>query len=663
MMLLPARTARVAIALALTLALPAPALAAPEPATSSIADYYAALTRAGLIDTGAGDAAGLAAAVAAAEKLLRAGNSIDAAVALYAVVDGPRYQALTAQVEYQSAEYYLAVALATAGAYDAALTYFVRVMKRGPRTLYFTPAHRRSVDIAIETRDYDKVLGLLASIELAGSLPVGAIGEEAYLRARQAYQRGATMGAPEYDRAERELNEVSRKSRLYSSALYLRGVMRARRGQFRRAAQAMCEIVDTPDGNTFTFVVDDRYFTIKDLARLGLGRIAHERGEYDDAYYHYFQIPDDSERLHEALFEAAWSMYQKRELVTARDLVKEFLREFPTSPLAHEARLLAGYIELADCEFDVAQKFYDRLVVDLKPVVDTLDRMRKDPALRRSLFERALARHRAQRADPDATPSLDPGNPRDQIVANLRLDPKFMRLNAAVAGLRNAAGSAPHVVQAWRELARATGKIEVTATVAQPSSDGDAGVLLEDVRRLRLHVDLARARLHRGRRDNTIAADAAIEEEIRLDELDKAITDLEARVSAAATAADDELAAATSSDLVPMVTADLARARQLRRSADELMERLEAAADRRAAATLDRLYADTRRIYDKARLGKIDAVIGQKRSLDIEVQDLAAGRYPAELHGRLWEQGLIGDDEEFWPFEGEYWADEYEGWQ
>ncbi len=68
-------------------------------------------------------------------------------------------------------------------------------------------------------------------------------------------------------------------------------------------------------------------------------------------------------------------------------------------------------------------------------------------------------------------------------------------------------------------------------------------------------------------------------------------------------------------------------------------------------------------MLDKAKLGKIDAVIGQKRKLDIEVQDLAAGRFPPELHGRLWNAGLIGDDEEYWPFEGEFWADEYEGWR
>ena len=71
-------------------------------------------------------------------------------------------------------------------------------------------------------------------------------------------------------------------------------MIRARRGEYKGSAEAMCEIAATPDNDKFTFVVDDRYFTVKDLARLGLGRLAHEHGEYDDAYYHYFQIPDDS---------------------------------------------------------------------------------------------------------------------------------------------------------------------------------------------------------------------------------------------------------------------------------------------------------------------------------------------------------------------------------
>src|SRR5678809_1354774 len=166
------------------------------------------------------------------------------------------------------------------------------------------------------------------------------------------------------------------------------------RDRYKEAAEAMCEVAGTPDNDKLTFVVDDRYFTVKDLARLGLGRIAHEKSEYDDAYYHYFQIPEDSAYLPDALFEASWSMYQKRELATARDLVHEFLATFPSSPLWPEASLLSGYVELADCKFDASQKWYDALTAKLQPIVNEIDRVRKDPALRKQLFTTALTRYR-----------------------------------------------------------------------------------------------------------------------------------------------------------------------------------------------------------------------------------------------------------------------------
>jgi hypothetical protein len=113
----------------------------------------------------------------------------------------------------------------------------------------------------------------------------------------------------------------------------------------------------------------------------------------------------------------------------------------------------------------------------------------------------------------------------------------------------------------------------------------------------------------------------------------------------------------------PLIEADIAEARRLDRSAHELAKKLEEAGDQLAQAAVEKLYMETRKVLDKAKLGKIDAVIGQKRKLDIEVQDLAAGRFPEELIGRLWNTGMIGDDEEYWPWQGEYWADEYAGWR
>ncbi len=62
----------------------------------------------------------------------------------------------------------------------------------------------------------------------------------------------------------------------------------------------------------------------------------------------------------------------------------------------------------------------------------------------------------------------------------------------------------------------------------------------------------------------------------------------------------------------------------------------------------------------RARIGRIDAVMGSKRRIEIQIESLAAGRFPPELVDPLRIQGLLRDDEEYWPFEGELWTDEFE---
>jgi tetratricopeptide (TPR) repeat protein len=243
---------------------------------------------------------------------------------------------------------------------------------------------------------------------------------------------------------------VSRKSRLYSSSVYLRGVLRVRQGKLKDATEAFCEIATTPDQDTFTFYIDDRYFGIKDLAQLGAGRIAHEEGRYDDAYYHYFQIPDDSDRLPEALFEAAWSMYQKTELRTARDLVNDFLKQFPTSPLVPEALLLGGYIELADCKFDEARKKFEALAQEMGPLLVSVEYAQGASSMRRTLMTRALERVGPRGPIAAARPLT--AAPDDRLLALLRLDPALVRLNETLAGIRREAALSSYAVTAWREL-------------------------------------------------------------------------------------------------------------------------------------------------------------------------------------------------------------------
>ncbi len=70
-----------------------------------------------------------------------------------------------------------------------------------------------------------------------------------------------------------------------------------------------------------------------------------------------------------------------------------------------------------------------------------------------------------------------------------------------------------------------------------------------------------------------------------------------------------------------------------------------------------------RELLRRARLTHIDAVIGKKKKLEIEIANLRQGRFPADLFATLQLEGLMGDDEEYWPFEGEYWSDEYENYK
>jgi TolA-binding protein len=624
---------------------PASGRSADRAVDSALVAYFQALAADKLIDVDSGNLTTLRAELGTAEGLLRAGASLEAAVALFSIVESPRYAAFGDFVEMQNAEYDLALALLKSGSYGAALTALERVLARGPSALYWGPAHRRAVDLALETREHASVLARLEaspgpSPSAGEPIPVSAAGERAYLRGRIAYDAG------KLDEADAALQSITKKA-------------------------AMCEIAATPDDDKFSFVVDDRYFTVKDLARLGLGRLAHEQSEFDDAYYHYFQIPEDSTYLSEALFEAAWSMYQKRELATARDLVAEMLRSFPTAPMWPEASLLAGYVELADCKFDDSQAWYDKLVAKLDPIVAEMDRVRKDPAARRRLVASALTRWREQKklgtVDGTKQGSQVAGDVDDELVALLRLDPSFVRLADAVTGAQRLVGEAARGTQLWQGVTRQVQTAKVGKITAGTSSEEDAltdaTAVAQEYHRLAEAAERALAELARARRAGVISAADAAAEDQRLTELLAKIRTKRTEARAAADAAATALPGGATAGLRPLLERDVAEARRLDRSSSDLVEKLLVASDALSLRMIERLYKDTRRVLDKARLGKVDAVIGQKRKLDIQVQDLASGRFPAELIGRLWNAGQIGDDEEVWPMEGEYWADEYEGFR
>jgi hypothetical protein len=634
------------------------------------AAYLEELEKRGLIDKTAGSAKKLAEEVRLADEELVRGEAALAAARLYAIVEAPRYQDFSESDDFQDAEYRLGQALARGGSYDGARRYYLRSIARGKDAPFYVAALRGYVDVCLEGKT---LATCVAELDRAGA--VDANEEIAYLRGRAAFE-GVTQ-----DNAEEELAKVSPKSRFYSSALYLRGVARVKRRDFAGAKDAFCAIADVKDGDSLRFYIDGRYYALKDLARLALGRLAHEEKRDDDAFYHYFLIPQDSPRLAEALFEAAWSSLQRREYDLGARLVEAFLKEFPDSPRVAEARLLFATLQVKTCRFADAEKGFDRFLVEHEPMVAAIDRALSDASVRQELAQKLLEREaralaalrdaerdrggragqpltEKEREKAAAQKTLDrkdapPKSLEDRLAELLEIDPRFFRLAQLTRGLEIGAADAASAQKSWQALAARLGGQRV-----QTSGTGMlAPELLTRSRELAADIARARAALRRAKG----APEAA--------PLKEALAALETRqrtlLSSVERAVQHEPAERDGAQkgLEPMVRADLDRAAELGGDVARLQSKIDKAAGTLLEKALHDLRGRMEDLLRRARLGKIDAVVGQKRRLEKQIEDLAAGRFPPELFGKLHLEGLIGDDEEYWPPEEEIWLDEYENYK
>jgi predicted transcriptional regulator len=544
--------------------------------------------------------------LAAAEDDLVTGNAEVASVRLYKIVESQRFAQFEYAPDYATAELTLARALIRAGGTKSAERYLLRVLARGVKAPQFAPAYRALVDIALETKEEAEILAVLDHYdqERGEALPHDSAAEHAYLAGKVAYEAGQSA------HAESLFGEVDRQSRFYAAALYFRGLIQARQSHFASARRNLCEIVEQADQDRFTFFIDGRYFAVKDLAYLALGRIAHEQQKYDDAYYFFFRVPTDSDRLPDALFEASWSMFQKGEYEAAGAFLDEFDQTFPASPLAPDVMLLHAMIDLKSCKFDTVRATLDKFVKVYGPIEAQVTVLLKDPSKRAALYRRLLSK-------------ASIATPHDPIADLLKVDPRFYKFYGDIQALDREVGTIPNQVAIWDELtAHEKGETE--------GADATEAVrLVQDVESLR---PLA-------------AGDPEMEERVSqlADEAHRA-----ARLKNVGNGPFAKEAAAT--------LALSAEARQLR-------AHLVAATGVIATKALVDLDRRLRDLLRQARLTQIDAIIGKKKKLEIEIEHLRDGRYPAELFATLQLEGLMGDDEEYWPFEGEYWSDEYENYK
>jgi hypothetical protein len=393
---------------------------------------------------------------------------------------------------------------------------------------------------------------------------------------------------------------------------------------------------------------DEKFFAVRDLARLGLGRIAHEQGRNDDARYYYYLVPRDSDRLAEALYEAATTRYEKKDYDGAHELIEELAGLGVHHRYEDEAWVLDAWIDLARCRFADADKKLVTFLARYEPVRDAARRLAESDASMQRLLS-------AVHSGTDAA-GAEVGGVSTEVVravaALVRIDVAYDRVLERRAVLEREASGLVNASAAVGDMQRAIATNGGVRPATEQAPDDEQKA--REARAALEGVDRQLAELS--------AAHAPPEQ---LAPMKQELSALQARFEQARNQqrASDASSSSTPSgqDLPDLLRADTALAAELQ---PRIAAARKALADEESALAKDALHRlDLRlsRLLRRARLGRIESVLGRKRALEVEVEAIRLGFLPQDAVDSLDAARFLEDNEEYWPFEGDDWPDEYVG--
>jgi hypothetical protein len=574
------------------------------------------------------------------EEKLSVGRRDEAIGDLVYLVESPRFEPFASSEEGKSALFLLGDALAVAGALQPARGYLTRLLKGDPGDTTYRRAVHSLVDAGLASDRPEVISKDLDAVP--PSAPAELTGDVSYLRGRAAQLQKKP------DEALAAYAKVAEKSRFWAQATYLSGVLEVERQNFKRGEQLFCKVADkkqTPK-RAALFGGSD-FFRVRDLARLGLGRVAHEQYRFDDARYYYYLVPHDSENITEALYETATTRYEAKDYDGAREALDDLKRLKVNHVYEDEAYILDSYVDLATCHFPQADKKLDGFIKRYEPVRDAARRIAKDGAAMKALVDAVRGG-----ADPGSAGLGVPDDTARALGSLLRVDSGYGRaarrlslLDHQLSGLR----------RSMTELDEVSSKLSAQKETHAQSDAGLSASPADKVARVESQMRELKRLLREAERTGKKGSD--------LEVLSKELSGLEVQARAARASLSEGAAApaAKGVDLPGLIAAD----RQLATELYQKSAALRLAAEKQqldlAQDAMVRLDMRLSRLLRRARLGRIETVLGKKRALEVEIEALSQGLLPQTIVDSLDAQRFLQDDEEFWPFEGEDWEDEYVG--
>jgi tetratricopeptide (TPR) repeat protein len=611
----------------------------PDSRSAAALAYQAALAAQKLGSTTPLTVAQVSDALAAAELELGAGRRDEAIGDLVYLVESPRFAPFAEMTEGRNAVFLLGDALGRAGAYEPARAYLGRLLDKSPPDVWARRAARSLVDFGLESDHPEVFLDDLKKV--APGAPEELVSDVAYLAGRSKERAGKD------GEALAELAKVTPRSRFWAQATYLAGLIHVGRGRLKEGEAEFCKVADvkqTPK-TALAFGGSD-FFQVRDLARLGLGRVAHESFRFDDSRYYYYLVPTDSERLPEALYESANSRYEAKDYRGARELLDEMRSRGDSSPYEDEAWVFDAYVDLALCQFPRADEKLKEFLRLYEPVRDAARRTSGDDRALSDLVDSVRSG-----SDPASLGVRKDAGSIGALASALRKDPDYGQTTRRLAELDNQMSG---LRQTMASLDDARSRITSSKEVRPRAETALGGTPAERAEKLDAQLAEVRRLLRQLKASGGHAAD--------VQQIEVELAELESRARDASRAERTLGAEAPGGTGLPgLVGTDRERATVLYGEADTTRAALVTAQRAAAKDALVRLDRRLSRLLRRARLGRIETVLGKKRALEVEIEALSEGFLPEGAVDSLEAARYLRDDEEYWPFDGEDWADEYVG--
>jgi tetratricopeptide (TPR) repeat protein len=545
------------------------------------------------------------------ELLYLEGGSQSAAARLGAAFLDPSYAEHRSKPIFDNIRYTLASSLLNQGAFGQARKLLLELIVQVPPSVFRPLAFRKFVDLTLISDQFEQSLTLIK--EFQSNTKDLEQDEVSYLQGKALFRLDF------YSEAIKALSRVGRKSRLFAAATYLAGLIHLSNGHPDAAESSFCTLVNPSGGSTY--FLSRNVERIIEQAWLALARIRHDRGDYLRAAETYRRIPSHSVLASRARYELAWSLFRSGQMPDSRNELTRLLNSPVVLDDEPSAKLLLGYTYIKECMFE-------RAIPVLEDLSEQLGRIGTLVA--------------AGNLPPEA----------EHWVAFRSSERRLVALE------KNISQSVERNRWAWSQLLFVAGRPQATAQYQR------LRILSEQIKKTRFRVMFSKRQLSSLATRKNIKSDG-IQITKTIKRLSQHIASLEKRIKRSEIKLEQlfevSLRLPDSNEIpsrflelsIQKLNATSLNLKSQKNRTEDIMEKIQKYRIRRMT---QRLSHWSRQVQ----LGKIDTILGRKQTLQLEIQNLALSKYPLSLLQVLAEAGVLDEQTEYWPYDGEYWPDEYD---